>query len=300
MGLIKFINNLRYLSRYNIKDLAKFKSELEEKAKEEVSVEEIIEQVLYEIPGDHVKRPKIKNFEETVNDIIENNASIVRFGDGEYNVIMGENIVFQDYDTALAESLKNILISNNEKCFIGINYHYYYCDLINFTSCCKKFYRLWVSRKRNSFSKLLDWEKQYYSTSFTAAYQTFVEYDFEKYFDNTRKIWNNRDIVIVCGETVFKEINYNIYDNAKSINYIYAPSKNAYDEYDRLYKEAMQYPKDTIIICILGPTAKVLAYNLSLEGYQALDLGHLAKDYDHYKKGIPREEKNIFKFFMPD
>ena len=32
----------------------------------------------------------------------------------------------------------------------------------------------------------------------------------------------------------------------------------------------------------MGPTATVLAYDLACQGYQAIDLGHLDIEYEHY------------------
>ena len=49
-----------------------------------------------------------------------------------------------------------------------------------------------------------------------------------------------------------------------------------------------------------GPTAKVLVSYLTFLGYRALDLGHIAKDYDWYKKQIPHNQNNCDKFFSPD
>lgn len=42
-------------------------------------------------------------------------------------------------------------------------------------------------------------------------------------------------------------------------------------------------PKDRLIIIVLGPTAKLLAYDLNKLGYRALDLGHMAKAYEWLK-----------------
>lgn len=49
-----------------------------------------------------------------------------------------------------------------------------------------------------------------------------------------------------------------------------------------------------------GPTAKALVYDLTLVGYRALDLGHLMKAYDFYKKNIQLTASNIVKFYLPD
>ena len=55
-----------------------------------------------------------------------------------------------------------------------------------------------------------------------------------------------------------------------------------------------------MIIIILGPTATVLAYDLASEGYQALDFGHIAKDYNAWMERQERSDQNISKFFKPD
>ena len=49
-----------------------------------------------------------------------------------------------------------------------------------------------------------------------------------------------------------------------------------------------------------GPTAKVLVYDLTVAGYRALDLGHLMKAYDFFKRNIELNSNNILKFYMPD
>ena len=59
--------------------------------------------------------------------------------------------------------------------------------------------------------------------------------------------------------------------------------------------------KNKIIILILGPTAKVLAYDLSKVGYQALDMGHIAKSYDWYIKQLRADDMDsAINFFNPD
>jgi hypothetical protein len=43
-----------------------------------------------------------------------------------------------------------------------------------------------------------------------------------------------------------------------------------------------------------------LAYDLAREGYQAIDFGHIAKDYDFYSKKIKHNSETISNFFRPD
>lgn len=124
--------------------------------------------------------------------------------------------------------------------------------------------------------------------------------EFDEFYMEFKKIWNNIDIAIICGERVFSDIEYNIFNNASSIEYLYCPSKNAFDQYDEILSNAKKISKNKLIITILGPTAKVLVFDLQGIGYRALDLGHLAKDYNAYKKKIIKNKISIGKFFEPD
>ena len=54
------------------------------------------------------------------------------------------------------------------------------------------------------------------------------------------------------------------------------------------------------MILILGPTATVLSYDLNNLGYRALDLGHIAKDYDAFCKKLNKDSNTISGFFAPD
>lgn len=122
----------------------------------------------------------------------------------------------------------------------------------------------------------------------------------KKYFDDIKTVWANKDIAIICGESVFNEIEYNIFDAANTVEYQKAPTVNAFEEYDKIFQNAKKIDINKIIIIILGPTAKVLAYDLAKEGYRALDLGHIAKSYDWYMKNKTTSKINdLVAFFSP-
>ena len=40
---------------------------------------------------------------------------------------------------------------------------------------------------------------------------------------------------------------------------------------------------EKLILLMLGPTAKVLGFQLSREGYQAIDIGHIDSEYEWYQ-----------------
>lgn len=305
MGLKIFFKNIKYLSRYNIKDFnTLFKKNNQATFDDKIlkTINQMLDNIVYELP-EHlnlISKPRIKNLEETVDALINSNSSFCRFGDGELIIINGGEIGFQKADSILAARLKEILTSQNDNIFIGINYHYYSADLSMFHDYVKFVYRSFITPIRQDLNKLLINNKQYYAAGFTSIYTTLKDYDFDSYFSKAKQIWANKDIVIICGERIFNHIDYNIFDCANSIEYQYAPTENAFDKYSEILENAKKIDKKKMVVSILGPTAKILAYDLALLGYRALDLGHIAKDYDAYMKKMPCDRINIGKFFEPD
>lgn len=157
-----------------------------------------------------------------------------------------------------------------------------------------------MAKNRTQIYKYLNFEQTYADACFTAhaiepdnENAPKDEAEIEAYYNEIRKIWDGRDITIIRGEGT-EIFQHDIYDNAKSVNYIYGPKAHAFRDYDRLLAEAKAQPKDRLMIVVLGPTATVLAYDLAKAGYQALDIGHLGKAYDWLKR---KETIVIGKFF---
>ena len=96
-------------------------------------------------------------------------------------------------------------------------------------------------------------------------------------------------------------MNYDVFEEAAHKEIIFAPRINAWSTYKQIMKKALTYSKDTILCFILGPTATVLAYELSQKGYVAWDIGHMAKDYDRFRKSKSRGNESAWDdFFAPD
>ena len=47
--------------------------------------------------------------------------------------------------------------------------------------------------------------------------------------------------------------------------------------------------ENVVVLCALGMTATILAYDLAQEGYQAIDIGHADIEYMWYKLGATRK-----------
>ncbi|NLC93274.1 MAG: DUF1792 domain-containing protein [Treponema sp.] len=148
---------------------------------------------------------------------------------------------------------------------------------------------------------LLNFDKQYYDTFCTQLYMALNNIDFEDYFQKIRMLWDNKDITIICGDRIFNNLKYNIFDNAKSIEYQYCSSEDAFYEYEEILAKAKKIEKNKLIFIILGPTATILAYDLANLGYRAIDFGHIAKDFNAYKCKINNNLiEDTVRFFDPD
>lgn len=251
-------------------------------------------------------KPHILNYQESIDYIIKNKCSICRFGDGEFNMIQGGSCSFQNTNPILSKRLKEILLScftpqkaigNNIKLAVGYNY-YNFLDWSNLI--IPDFYNDYVTNNEVFLANICNPEYEYLATEISQLYHIIKDYDFAAYFEHIKEIWKNRDTVIICGDRIFNKIKHNIFDCAKSIEYIYAPTTEAFEQYEQILEKASVISKDKLIIIILGPTATILAWDLSQLGYQALDFGHIAKDYDAFIKQKHRSISDIQEFFDKD
>lgn len=292
---MNFLSNINYLLHNKLKK--KF-SILEKQS----DFEHLLDNLKYELYEDinNIQIPNIKNVDETIDILLNENCSICRFGDGEFLLMDNKSIPFQKASDILRKRLIDIFTSNHKNIRIAIQYYLYHSKT-NLTDITKSFWRNRGPEFRKFLNNYLNMKKEYLSSEVSLAYTFFKDYDFDNYFSKLRCIWNNKNIIIVCGNTVFDNIEYNLFDNACSIKYIYVPSINAFDSYENILENIKKEDISYLIILICGPTAKVLAYDLSLSGYRALDLGHIAKSYDFYRKNI---KINTFQkshtFFSPD
>ena len=221
--------------------------------------------------------------EETLDEIINNNKSISRFGDGELNLIFGFKIRFQKYDKILSKRLCDILQTNEKDFLIGMPDQLNFENIDKYTDGSKKFWAKWI--KKNIFKLILklNEKKTYYSSYITRFYILYKDKSkVYKYVEKLKKIWNKKDIVIIEGQQSRLGVNNSLFDNVKSIKRILCPSKNAFNIYDKILNLALKIEKNKLILLALGPTATVLAYDLYKAGYQVIDIGHVDIEYEWF------------------
>ena len=239
---------------------------------------------------------KILSDEETLNEIIRKNKSISRFGDGEFKIIFGYGIGFQDPNNTISERLLEVLKSNEKNLLIGLSIPYKKEDLEILKDNTRKYWIDFVNKYKFQITNLINKNKTYYSATISRFYMRYKKRkNIHIYIKTLRKIWNSKDILIIEGEKSRLGIGNDLFDNAKSIKRIICPAINAFNVYDKIIKKVINFNEKRLILIALGPTATILAYDLNKLGYQSIDIGHVDIEYEWFLRKstlrIPIENK---------
>ena len=227
----------------------------------------------------------IKTVDETLDKIINDKCSVSRFGDGEFHMLMMTgNIRFQTLNNRLSIKLNEVIKSKLEKHIVCLPPIFESVDFM--IDMPKNHWIWWLNWFGNRLTPYIDMNKEYYDSFMSRLY--FVYKDKSKVkerFNKAKLIWNNRDIVIVEGEKSRLGVGNDLFNNSKSIQRILCPAINAFFKYDEILNEVKKQDASKLILIALGPTATVLAYDLCIEGYQAIDIGHIDLEYEWFLQG---------------
>lgn len=227
-------------------------------------------------------KPEVRGTDETIDKIINEKCSISRYGDGEFKILLKGEQFFQEYNEDLRLRLMEILKSTQSKnhivCIPDV-----FDNVDKFTERAKKFWTDYINLNRRKIYRFLDRKKIYYDAMVTRLYMDYVDKSKVDYrFQKFKKIWDGRDIVLVEGELSRLGAGNKLFNNSKSLIRILCPSENAFSKYFEILNAVKQYKKDKLILIALGPTATILAYDLSKLGYQAIDIGNIDIEYEWY------------------
>ncbi|HET8345880.1 TPA: SP_1767 family glycosyltransferase [Streptococcus pneumoniae] len=246
------------------------------------------------ITKDMLEKPldiiQVKGIDETLDYIIEHNSSLVRFGDGEVNLMWGLPIPYQNHDLELANQLKHIVgLESDEKLVVCLPDAF--DDRFVFTWWATPFWKEHMNVYMDFYKELC--KGSWYGSTFIS--RPYIDYEDKSkakgQFEKLKSIWENRDILIVEGITSRSGVGNDLFDKVKFVKRIICPSHNAYSVVDNIQEEIMKHAEGRLILCMLGPTAKVLAYHLSRKGYQVLDIGHIDSEYEWMKMGAKTKVK---------
>lgn len=236
------------------------------------------------------KNINIKTIDATLDELINSKKSISRFGDGEVKWIFKDcNDSFQDNSNELSLALIRTIKNNNPNLMIGLSDSLKTID--NLDSSGKKYAINFWSRYYFQFRKYLSEEKQYYNAEISRPYMDYDKENIEvyiKYFNKIKKLWNNKDVLIVEGEKSYLGLGNDLFDGARSISRIECPSENAFNKYDLIISTIKNHIKRNhydIVLIALGPTATILSSDLCDYGIQSVDIGHIDLEYEWFRMG---------------
>ncbi len=222
--------------------------------------------------------PKLLDFEQMLEQI-KLGASIVRYGDAEFDIAMqrNKNDLYQKPSDDLSNRLLEILkIKSNDKLIVCIPpFDAKHNNIQNYKQGLS-FWKWYWKERWDIIGHLFINES--YGNSFFSRDSIFYELSIDK----INEIWNDKNVVFVYspqGRFIFDE---RLFGNIKSISEIHIPSTNAFSKYDEILNECLQYSNDYLFFIAGGPTATILAYDLYKKGYQALDMGHFSNCYLQY------------------
>lgn len=239
---------------------------------------------------------KVLSIDETIDIVKNEKLSVIRFGDGEMSLIEGSDLAFQNHNENLADKLKIILQSNNDKlliCVPGI-----FGKLNNFTKRAYWFSLHHVFRYGYVWKKNIEIKNIYGDAFITRPYLTFKDKsNCTNIFNKLFLIWRNERVVLIEGEKSRLGVGNNMFDEVSSLERILCPAENAFDKYLEIKKEVLKINKNKLILISLGPTAKILAYDLFLLGYRVIDIGHVDMEYEMFLRNENKIVKVDYKYF---
>ncbi len=219
---------------------------------------------------------------ESLDYIQKYNSSVVRFGEGEIDLIMGHSIPYQPYHKDLAHSLQAILQTPS-------NPHLLVClpdvfqERERYNSNARNFWEGHLNKYRQFYEKECQYE--WYGSAFLSRPYIDLEDKSQSkdYFEAIKLLWKERNILLVEGVTSRSGMGNDLFTHAKSVSRIVCLSRNAFASYEKIMKEIVNQAQGKLILLMLGPTAKLLAADLAKRGYQAIDLGHIDSEYEWYQ-----------------
>jgi hypothetical protein len=228
----------------------------------------------------HSAYPQVKTIDETIDKLVSGNLSLARYGDGEFLLCLDRPISFQKNNKELRKRLVEILTTpNNPHCLIAISEFR--------TERLTPFWKQFWFENIEDIATMLIPSATYYNQSVTREVKLH-------HIEKMKTIWDNRFVIFVVGKGSRFDVQHELFSAISGSSVLFGLPVNAWDNYDDLLKEVTTEAgkhSQPLVICALGPTATAMAFDLSLKGIQALDLGHLTNLYDRmkYNKELPEQ-----------
>ena len=233
---------------------------------------------------------KIMNSQETLKFIYEKKCSMVRFGDGELDIIFGrQGPKFQKNQPELQCKLKKVLNHSRNDLLVCLPESFNPATLSYCNGKTEYFWKYYLLINLQNIRKTINVSPIYGSSQVTRPYLRLLDKSSAKeIFDKFKLLFSSRDIVIIEGEKTRFGVGNDLLDGAISVKRILGPAVNAFDQSGRILAECVKQPKSSLFLVSLGPAAKSIVDELTSKGYQAIDVGHLDLEYEHFLRSADK------------
>lgn len=217
------------------------------------------------------KRPKPTVMTEWQTlEMILSGHSISRYGDGEVKHMDGRRNVSQTFHESLQERLREVFHSRLKGHLVAIPNVY---NGRTFTEVSGDY----IKSMRRRFSRIAD-RKYTYGSAYITRGDLCPYMSWPSYWSLIFEIWKGRDVVLVRGHAKRAAPDHML-AGSKSVSHVETLSSGAWSHYHNILNECLCYPKESLYLLCVGPTATVLAHDLCKTKRQAVDLGHLGLFY---------------------
>lgn len=229
-------------------------------------------------------RYKSLTIEQTIDELIKNKKSLIRFGDGETAICVGRGIYFQEFETELQLGLLQILkeYDNNSPYLLALPNEFLsdYLFKVPFSKIL-----LWTET-RNLIRKYIH-NQDVVGDAF--LFRKYIMDDKKKI--GIEKLWEEADHIICIGGNLDSDMMGRLFYE-KEVRNIHISPQNGFSDYakvltqvENIFSSSKNMKKNnSVVIVSAGPVAKLLAFNLCKKGSRVYDVGFLMNPRPIMKK----------------
>lgn len=228
------------------------------------------------------KLPKVESVNETLDQLLFDSTSIVRFGDGEIIYLNDQlDLPFQKYESELATCFVELLQNNHNNLLVGLPIGYHKIDTMSKDG--QLFWRSQIVWNYPRLKKYLNLKTTYANASVTRVTYGFNPEYAEQAFTKWKQILRGNRVLVVEGEKTRFGVGNDLLAGFKKIERILGPKHNAFVKADEIIKYvlSLSHNYDAILVA-MGPAAKYIVYKLHISGYKVIDIGNLDIEYEWY------------------
>ena len=233
----------------------------------------------------------VQSIEASLETLLRERKSFARIGDGEFTLMCQSGpLRFQQENAQLSLRLRQVLEQPIPECLVGVPDTVGYFH--NLTPTSEEFWVQYMYETLADWRRLLRKHTAYLAANVTRPYIRYRDRSVSKgYFEALKKLWEDRDVLIVEGEHTALGVGNDLLERARSVRRVLCPAADAFSKYAQILAAAKTHGADRVILIALGPTATVLAYDLAKAGLYALDIGHIDVEYEWFRMGATQPVK---------